>query len=59
LEEEARVFHVAVTRAQQQLYMTTPTLGRDAEGRLSGLRPSRFVEGLAQAGWVERGVVQG
>ena len=43
LEEERRLFYVAVTRAADELYLCYPTIedGRDGPSRL--LRPSRFL----------------
>lgn len=43
LEEERRLFYVAVTRAADELYMLYPTIedGRDGPSKI--LRPSRFV----------------
>jgi DNA helicase-2/ATP-dependent DNA helicase PcrA len=48
VEEERRLLYVAVTRAQEQLYLAYPI---DVYDRSSGMvlgRPSRFVEGLPE-----------
>jgi DNA helicase-2/ATP-dependent DNA helicase PcrA len=45
-EEERRLFHVAVTRARALLTLSWPRSGRGAEGWMSGLPPSRFLEEL-------------
>ncbi|MFO7821701.1 MAG: UvrD-helicase domain-containing protein [Lentisphaeria bacterium] len=48
-EEERRVFHVAITRAEQELYLLTPITGKE-RGRQSGrLTPSRFIKELSHA----------
>jgi superfamily I DNA/RNA helicase len=47
LEEERRLFYVAVTRAQQRLCLSRP-LTRTMRGRTSDTVPSRFLEGLPE-----------
>ena len=41
-EEERRLFYVAVTRAQQRLYLCFPQWGSDGDRQRVLLRPSRF-----------------
>ncbi len=55
LEEERRLFHVAVTRARHSLTLTFPRRGR-LEGRMGGLGPSVFLKELGglQAPWWTR-----
>lgn len=46
LEEERRVFHVAVTRAKDELYLVVPQLYRNRSGSLIIMKPSRFLTEL-------------
>jgi DNA helicase-2/ATP-dependent DNA helicase PcrA len=46
LEEERRVFYVAVTRAEAELYLAYPTIEATREGPATILRASRFVAEL-------------
>lgn len=43
LEEERRVFHVAVTRAKDELYLIVPQLYRNRSQSLVIMKPSRFL----------------
>jgi DNA helicase-2/ATP-dependent DNA helicase PcrA len=43
LEEERRVFHVAVTRAKDELYLVVPQLYRNRSRSLIVMKPSRFL----------------
>jgi len=43
LEEERRVFHVAVTRAKDELYLVLPQLYRNRSRSLVVMKPSRFL----------------
>jgi DNA helicase-2/ATP-dependent DNA helicase PcrA len=43
-EEERRIFFVAVTRAQERLWLTWPRARRSRDGSLSMSSPSRFLE---------------
>jgi DNA helicase-2/ATP-dependent DNA helicase PcrA len=43
LEEERRVFHVAVTRAKDELYLVVPQLYRNRSQSLIVMKPSRFL----------------
>ncbi|MFO7562558.1 MAG: ATP-dependent helicase [Enhygromyxa sp.] len=43
LEEERRLFYVAVTRAEDELYLLYPTIEEGRDGPSKILRPSRFV----------------
>ncbi len=43
LEEERRVFHVAVTRAKDELYLVVPQLYRNRSRSLVVMKPSRFI----------------
>ena len=43
LEEERRLFYVAVTRAADELYLLYPTIEEGREGPRKLLRPSRFL----------------
>jgi DNA helicase II / ATP-dependent DNA helicase PcrA len=45
-EEERRLFYVAVTRAQQELYLVFPVMARDRGGLDVLMEPSRFVREL-------------
>ncbi len=45
-EEERRLFYVAVTRAQQELYLVFPVMARDRAGMDVLMEPSRFVREL-------------
>ncbi|MGA1842260.1 MAG: ATP-dependent helicase [bacterium] len=42
-EEERRVFHVAVTRAKDELYLVVPKVYRSRSGGLVMMKPSRFL----------------
>lgn len=42
-EEERRVFHVAVTRAKDELYLVVPQIYRSRSGGLVMMKPSRFL----------------
>ena len=44
VEEERRLFYVAVTRAKDLLYLCHPQWGRDRERSRVLLRPSRFIQ---------------
>jgi DNA helicase-2/ATP-dependent DNA helicase PcrA len=46
LEEERRVFHVAVTRARDELYLVVPEVYRNRGGNLIMMKPSRFLTEL-------------
>ena len=48
LEEERRVFHVAVTRAKDELYLVAPQLYRNRSRSLIMMKPSRFLTEVAQ-----------
>ena len=48
LEEERRVFHVAVTRARDEVYLVVPQVYRNRGGSLIMMKPSRFLTELAQ-----------
>jgi DNA helicase-2/ATP-dependent DNA helicase PcrA len=48
LEEERRVFHVAVTRAKDELYLVVPQLYRNRSKSLVVVKPSRFLTEIAQ-----------
>ena len=45
-EEERRVFHVAVTRAKDELYLLVPQFQRSRSDRLVMMKPSRFLTEL-------------
>jgi len=45
-EEERRLFYVAVTRAQQELYLVFPVMARDRGGMDVLMEPSRFIREL-------------
>ncbi len=49
VEEERRLFHVAVTRAEEQLYMCHPQFQEQRDGMRHLLRLSRFVAELPEA----------
>lgn len=42
-EEERRVFHVAITRAKDELYLVVPQVYRSRSGGLVMMKPSRFL----------------
>ena len=46
IEEERRVFHVAVTRAEEELYLLVPQQYRPRGGGLVFMKPSRFLSEL-------------
>ncbi len=48
LEEERRVFHVAVTRARDELYLIVPEVYRNRGGNLIMMKPSRFLTELSK-----------
>jgi DNA helicase-2/ATP-dependent DNA helicase PcrA len=48
LEEERRLFYVAVTRAKNEVALTYPMLARDRYGVDVILEPSRFVTELPE-----------
>lgn len=48
IEEERRLFYVAVTRAADELYMLYPTLEEARDGPMKLLRPSRFLREVDQ-----------
>lgn len=50
MEEERRLFHVAVTRAQRDLYLTRPMIGWERERGRVVLRPSPFLRELVVPG---------
>ena len=46
IEEERRLFYVAVTRARQELYLVYPVMARDRGGMDILMEPSRFIREL-------------
>ncbi|MBP7051561.1 MAG: UvrD-helicase domain-containing protein [Phycisphaerae bacterium] len=48
LEEERRVFHVAVTRARDEIYLVVPHVYRNRGGNLIMMKPSRFLTELSR-----------
>ncbi len=48
LEEERRVFHVAVTRAKDEVYLMTPQLYRSKSQGLVMMKPSRFLTEITE-----------
>ena len=48
LEEERRVFHVAVTRAKDELYLVVPQVYRSRGGGLIMMKPSRFLTEIGE-----------
>jgi superfamily I DNA/RNA helicase len=48
LEEERRVFHVAVTRAKDELYLIVPQVYRNRSRSLVVMKPSRFLIEIGQ-----------
>ena len=48
LEEERRVFHVAVTRAKDELYLIVPQVYRNRSRSLVVMKPSRFLTEIGQ-----------
>ena len=48
VEEERRVFHVAVTRAKDELYLVVPQLYRNRSRSLVIMKPSRFLTEIGQ-----------
>jgi DNA helicase-2/ATP-dependent DNA helicase PcrA len=49
LEEERRVFHVAVTRAKDELYLVVPQLYRSRGRGMIMMKPSRFIAEINDA----------
>jgi superfamily I DNA/RNA helicase len=47
LEEERRVFHVAVTRAKDEVYLIVPQMVANRSRSLVMMKPSRFLTELA------------
>jgi DNA helicase-2/ATP-dependent DNA helicase PcrA len=47
LEEERRVFHVAVTRAKDEVYLIVPQMYANRSRSLVMMKPSRFLTELA------------
>ena len=47
-EEERRVFHVAVTRAKDELYLVVPQVYRNRSRSLIMMKPSRFLTEIQQ-----------
>ncbi len=50
VEEERRLFYVAVTRAQDELYLTYPLLSQQG-GSVHRLEPSRFLNELPESSY--------
>jgi DNA helicase-2/ATP-dependent DNA helicase PcrA len=48
LEEERRVFHVAVTRARDEVYLVVPQVYRNRGGSVIMMKPSRFLMEIAR-----------
>ncbi|MFZ2147132.1 MAG: UvrD-helicase domain-containing protein [Sedimentisphaerales bacterium] len=48
VEEERRVFHVAVTRAKDELYLVVPQFYRNRSRSLVIMKPSRFLTEIGQ-----------
>jgi DNA helicase-2/ATP-dependent DNA helicase PcrA len=46
-EEERRLFYVAVTRAKDQLYLTSPVIDYNRSSGALTLSPSRFIREIA------------
>jgi len=46
-EEERRVFHVAVTRAKDEVYLVVPQVYRSRSGGVVMMKPSRFLTEIA------------
>jgi len=53
LEEERRVFHVAVTRAKDELYLAVPQVWSNRGGHRLLMKPSRFLTELTEADMLE------
>ena len=53
LEEERRVFHVAVTRAKDEIYLIVPQMYRNRSRSLVMMKPSRFLTELQQQNLTE------
>ena len=54
LEEERRVFHVAVTRAKDEVYLVVPQIYRGRGSRFLMMKPSRFLTestGMSRSPW--------
>lgn len=48
IEEERRVFHVAVTRAKDELYLVVPQVYRNRSRSLVVMKPSRFLTEIGE-----------
>ena len=46
IDEERRLFYVAVTRAKDELYMFTPSIRKTPDGGMFPVEPSVFVRGI-------------
>jgi DNA helicase-2/ATP-dependent DNA helicase PcrA len=49
VEEERRLFYVAVTRAMDELYLTVPLMHQPRGGGLQRMAPSRFLADIPDA----------
>ncbi len=49
IDEERRLFYVAITRAEEKLYVNYADARLDYEGKLKSALPSRFIEEIPQA----------
>ncbi|MGA1863441.1 MAG: ATP-dependent helicase [bacterium] len=56
-EEERRVFHVAVTRARDELYLVVPKVYRSRSGGLVMMKPSRFLTEIGER-FIEKMVLE-
>jgi len=59
LEEERRVFHVAVTRARDELYLVVPQVWSNYRKERILMKPSRFLTELADCEVVETMRIEG
>jgi DNA helicase-2/ATP-dependent DNA helicase PcrA len=59
LEEERRVFHVAVTRARDELYLVVPQIWSNHRRRRILMKPSRFITELDEQNLFETMRIEG
>jgi DNA helicase-2/ATP-dependent DNA helicase PcrA len=59
LEEERRVFHVALTRAKDELYLIVPQVWSAHRGVRALMKPSRFITELERSDLLETMILEG
>ncbi len=59
LEEERRVFHVALTRARDELYLLVPEIWSNYRSQRIVMKPSRFLSEIDQDALLEKMIIEG